>query len=485
MAERFAFAYGTQRRSGGAPSLKRLATPGPPTGPGDRPSDPQASSPVAVRPERRDWAYVGLLAFTALLYFRPQDTFRPLAVFHLPELAAIFALGALFLGRLQRGLQLSRFTPELAAVLGLGIVILATAPFSVWMGGAVNTFLDMYAKVVLIFILMVNTLTTPKRIERLAWLLVIASGYIAVWTVINYVRGVNLIGDGRVLGSVGGMFKNPNDLALNMVVALPIALGFVIRRTSSARRLIALACAGAMLGAIVASQSRSGTLGLVAMGAVFAVQLLPRRPGLVIGTAFAALLVLPMLPSSYWTRMSSITDESVHDSGSREARSTLLVESWNAFVDDPLTGVGAGQFVNYNPEGRVQAWKEAHNVVLQVAAELGIFGLLAFGYLLVRGAKAPREARGLLRRARAPNRGAAPVLSAEEQSLLEVHAIAMTASLAGWFVCALFASVAYHWTLYYLLGLAIAPRELLADRLAAVTRPKARRAPVAVVEVRA
>jgi hypothetical protein len=41
----------------------------------------------------------------------------------------------------------------------------------------------------------------------------------------------------------------------------------------------------------------------------------------------------------------------------------------------------------------------------------------------------------------------------------------MTAALAGWFFCALFASVAYNWTFYYLLALAVAPREFLVDRL--------------------
>jgi hypothetical protein len=39
------------------------------------------------------------------------------------------------------------------------------------------------------------------------------------------------------------------------------------------------------------------------------------------------------------------------------------------------------------------------------------------------------------------------------------------ASLAGWVVCALFASVAYNWTFYYLLALAAAPRTVLLDRL--------------------
>ena len=49
-----------------------------------------------------------------------------------------------------------------------------------------------------------------------------------------------------------------------------------------------------------------------------------------------------------------------------------------------------------------------------------------------------------------------------------MHTAALTAAVAGWFLSALFASVAYHWTFYYLLALAIAPREILLSRLAAV-----------------
>ena len=57
-------------------------------------------------------------------------------------------------------------------------------------------------------------------------------------------------------------------------------------------------------------------------------------------------------------------------------------EGWQTFLDHPFTGVGAGQFKNYNPAGRLEPWRETHNVLLQIAAELGVFGLLAFLTLL-------------------------------------------------------------------------------------------------------
>ncbi len=223
-----------------------------------------------------------------------------------------------------------------------------------------------------------------------------------------------------------------------------------------------------MLFAVVASQSRAGTVGLVAMVLVLAANIVKRRPGVVFGAALAAMLALPLLPSSYWQRIASITDKNLDQTGSREARSILLRESYDAFLAHPLTGVGAGQFKNYNPDGRQEAWRESHNVVLQVAAELGIGGLMIFGFLLARGMYAPIQTRRLLRRFDAgrghQRNGAVPALDPRERELLITHAEMLSAALAGWFVCALFASVAYHWTFYYLLALATVPRDYLLAR---------------------
>ncbi len=303
------FGYGTSRHNGETPETVRLKAEA--TGV----SSPSAANPVvapATNPpvasafrrkartdaEPRDWAFLGLMTFTALLFLRPQDIFPPLRALHLAEVSALFALGSLVAGRLGRGLPVTRLTPELTGVFAFAFLILATAPFSVWMGGAIGTFTGLYVKVVLIFVLMVNTLTSPKRMEQFSWLLVLASGYIGGRAVLDYVRGVNLIEHGRVEGSVGGMFQNPNDLALNMVAVLPLAAWLMLRPIAGVKRAAAALCAFLMVGAVVASQSRSGTLGLAVMALVFAGHMLKRKPGLVFGLALAGALALPLLPSS-------------------------------------------------------------------------------------------------------------------------------------------------------------------------------------------
>lgn len=407
--------------------------------------------------EPRDWAFTWLLVFTAVLFLRPQDIFPPLGALHLAEMSALAGLVALVVGRLSRGQTITRMTPEFAGVIALGGLILALAPFSIWFGGTVGVFTDQYAKVILIYLLAVNVIDSPKRLERLTWVLVLAVGYVAFRAVLDYARGVNMIRGGtRVMGSVGGMLQNPNDLALAMVVFLPFAAFLVMREGPATRRLVAAFCGFCMMGAIVASGSRGGSLGFVAMLLVLAAFMARQRPGLVFAGALAVMCSLPLVPDSYWDRIASITDSSKDDVQSSQARKRLYAESFDAFLQNPLTGVGAGQFKDWNPTKRVEAWHESHNVWLQVAAEIGIGGLAIFLFLLFRAFYAVLQTRRLVARLRYRD-----AIDKTQAAMFDAHSAAMAASLVGWFVCSMFSSVAYGWTFYYLLALAATPRDIL------------------------
>ena len=429
------------------------------------PPEPQGER---SRPRRtpRDWAYTGLMAFTTLLFFRPQDVLPALAPLHLAEIAALVALAALMFGRLSRGLPITRTPPELFGVAALGAVIIVTAPFSIWPGGALGTFSDLYVKVLLIFLLMANTLTSARRVEQFTWLIVVALAYLAMRAVIDYGRGVNLVENGRVRGAVGGILGNPNDLALNLVSVLPLAITFALRPGRQSLRWFAAVSVVFMVAATVVTQSRGGTLGLAIVFLIFAVKLLRRRPGLVFGGALVIAMAVPMLPASYLNRIHSIFEPELDDTGSREARRILMQEAAAAFAANPLAGVGAGQFKNYDAQNREVAWRESHNVILQIAAELGVLGLACFFFVVARGFMAPAQARKLLRRLRQTEQSrewrGVPLPEADRATLDAIQ-LAMSASVAGWFVSAQFGSVGYNWTFYYVLGLAIAPREILLD----------------------
>ena len=428
---------------------------------------------TAPRAEPREWGYLGLLAFTAVLLLRPQDQIAGLKDVPIAEICAICGLAPMLLHRFANRLPMFRVTPELLGLMLFGCVIVGTAPFSVWPGGALEVFTGSYVKILLVFVLMMNTLTTPKRLEQLTWLILLCCGYIAAFAVFNYVRGIRLVEGGRLAGPVGGLFGNPNDLALNMVTFMPFAAVVALGRHQSAvRRLISIVITALMLAVVVFTKSRGGAVGLILM--LVSLVLLGRkvRPGFGVIAVIGVLAATPFMPQSFWTRMASIFNEEVDKrdfTGSSEARRVLLTEGIETFMDRPFTGVGAGQFKNYNPPQRKERWRETHNVLIQVAAETGNVGLILFSFLIVRGAVAAVGTRRMLVRSQ-KRRGSDPlrlVISDRDRRSLYAHTVAITAGLIGWFVCASFASVAYSWTFYYLLALIVAARELTKDRIAA------------------
>jgi O-antigen ligase len=431
---------------------------------------------TATYSEPRDWGYVGLIAFTAVLLLRPQDHVPGLASLHVAEICALVGIGPMLFHRFTKGLPLFRVTAETLGLLLLGLVILATVPFSIWPGGALEVFFDSYLKIVVVFVLMLNTLTTPKRLDQLTWLIVCCCGYIAFRAAFDYATGVKLVEGGRVTGAVGGIFGNPNDLALNMVTFMPAALMVALTDGHSRfRRLTAAGIAALMLATVVFTKSRGGAIGLGVT--LLAVMFLGRkvRPGFTVVALVGVLLAAPLLPASFWSRMSTIGSEEqdkAEYTGSSEARRLVMQEGIDTFLAFPFTGVGAGQFKNYNPPGRKERWRETHNALIQIAAETGVFGLAAFAFLIVRGGMAAARTRRQLTSPRKPT-GSEPlalVMSDDDRRFLYSYMAGLSAGLLGWFTCSLFASVAYSWTFYYLLALIVATRELLRVRLAVAKR---------------
>lgn len=442
------------------------------------------TEPAVARGTEQDrLAFRALLAFMAVLLFRPQDQLPFLDPLHLADLTGAVAFIALVAGRMSRGLPATRTTPEVIGVLAFSAVMILTIPTSYWPGGSLDVFRNQFGKIVLIFLVIVNTLTTRERIEKYITVVVLGGSYVGVRAVFDYARGVNLVEGGRVSGSIGGLFGNPNDMALNMVTFLPLAIVLMLQRARPSWRLLGLFGAGAMALAVVFSKSRGGTVGMIAMIVVLVYQMRRLKPEVAVAVLAALIVAVPFLPSSFTERMASIFDAEQDPTGSREARKTLLKEGWRAYLSNPITGLGAGQFTNYNPDGRVEAWRQTHNAPLQVASELGTAGLALFLFLVWTALSAGRLARRAVRvargraRPRSPTRrGRRAATRDDELDWLELHAAVIIAAVVGWFVSANFASVAYYWTFYLMLGLAGAFRDVAIRATAGSEARSARRA---------
>lgn len=452
---------GTERR---APAAIGGPAPAPVPAPGRH---PEAGAALAVPHGLSGRLPFALLVFfTLVLYTRPQDLVPALGPF---RLALVFGLGAAAahaIDTLGRGGPVARPIRELfllAALLALGA---ASVPFSLWPGGSAAILIGQLTKTALAFLLVSHVVDTPARVRWIEGVLVAAGVYLAAGALYGYASGTLGHQEERAEGIVGGMFGDPNDLALSLVVMIALA-GF--EAVATRRVVVRLLCAGAiavMLAGILATFSRGGLLALLAATGVGVMRLSRHGRGVAVaGLAGLALAIAALAPRGYGERATSIVEQDMDTKGSIEARLTTLRYGVEIMLENPAPGVGLGAFriAEGAKHGRVGKWNEAHNTFIQVGAELGWAGLAVY---LALAACALANARAAARRA-AGNR----------QLVAMAHGL--ETAVVGFLTGAMFLSQAYTWHFYILLGLTVALRRLVqasgaADRSSGPARPAPR-----------
>lgn len=216
-----------------------------------------------------------------------------------------------------------------------------------------------------------------------------------------------------------GTFGQPNPFAGYLNTVLPLALGIAIARWQARSaadcclRLLALLTLATAGPAVVMSMSRGAWLGLALGSGV--VLLAAGRAGrlLVAGGVLLAALVgvaaVELLPQAVTGRLAdTVASLSVFDARTVTVtpQNFAVVErmahwqaAWEMYNEDPLLGVGPGQFLSSYPQFRLPLWPNpkvhAHNLYLQTLAETGLLGGLA---LLVFGIAVGRHAVRTVRR---------------------------------------------------------------------------------------
>jgi hypothetical protein len=421
--------------------------------------------PAFAKPERWSFqrdrhalTYAGLFAFTAVLFFRPYELFPALATFSgLAMALGLFTLLAYVPSQLALEGTLTARPREVVLVLMLCGAGVLSIPLAIDRGVAVQTLTETFIKAVLMFIVIVNAVRTERRLMGLLFLSLAVSCFLSLNAVNDMRLGRNTVEGYRVGGSLGGMFGNPNDMAVHLVTMVPVAVALMLTADNRIARSLFGACAALMVAGIIVTYSRGGFLGLV-----FAVLVLVWKIGRRNRAASALLLALGLLgtlaiaPGNYMGRLASIVDPSLDEVGSASMRRELLFRSVGVALRNPVTGVGMGNF----PVVSVQKFV-SHIAYTQVAAEMGLAALVIYTLFMVsplrRLQQIETETEGD-RRHRRPH----------------YLAIGLQASLVGYMVSTFFVSVAYLWYVYYLVGYAVCLRRIYESR---VPSPESGRVP--------
>jgi O-antigen ligase len=417
-------------------------------------AEPAAESSTLARPGARGrtglkrahaLSYAGLFLFTAVLYFRPYE-FLPLPQ-TLAFWIAILTLAVFFPAQVAAEGTLTARPREVNLVLLLSLGGLLSIPLALNPGEAWETFTDPFMKVVLMFLVIVNVVRTKRRLYGLLWLSLAVGCYLGYYAVLDYRAGKFEVEGYRVGGAIGGMFGNPNDMALYLVTVMGLAVGMLLATRNPLAKLVYGACAALAVCGSVVTYSRGGFLGLACALGVLGWKLGRRNRVMTTGLTVLALVALLMLaPGNYTERLASIMDSGKDLVGSSSMRQQLFWVSLNVAIRNPVFGVGMGNFHTVSIREQV-----SHNAYTEVAAEMGLASAVVYVLFILAALKSLR----LVERATYEGR---------RRDRDYYLAIGVQAAIAGYMVSSFFASVAYQWYLYYLVGYAVALRRMYEAR---------------------
>jgi O-antigen ligase len=367
-----------------------------------------------------------LVPFLGALLVKPDNAtllFSICFYMNLPVLAAHSGAGSL----LGSAFVLLLFAPLVAHVVIGRRAIVFTAPIALMVGyliamvlsasiaaqsapgttSAIGTFL---MEGLVLVLLLVNVVRTPEMLRNVIWMVLMAGatmGTISLWQELTHSYGKTLGGlaqvesltykvqhgaDQQLRPRLAGPIGEKNRYAQIMLVLLPLAIWIVRTEQRRVLRIVGAGMGALTLAGALLTFSRGAFVALVltvlvalAMRFLSARQVVPMAIVLV-GLTFA-------IAPDYITRVQSLSTVDAATStatGTADAslvgRATENLAAFNTFRDHPVLGVGPGEFfASYSQdEGNaldlrfLQTRRHAHNLYLEMAADVGVLGLGMF-----------------------------------------------------------------------------------------------------------
>ena len=191
-------------------------------------------------------------------------------------------------------------------------------------------------------------------------------------------------------GRITSFLKHYNGLAAYINLVVPFCLVFALRGTDTALRTLSKWCLALASVALLLTQSRGGLLAYAAMLMVSAYLLAPDRKTRM--RRLAVVLVVCVLAAAvagfFFQRLGEIDDYTA------VSRLAIWGGAFTVFTRAPVVGAGFG---NLRPLmggllGLPEGWMgDAHNLYLELLAESGLVGLIAFAFLIVSALRVARR----------------------------------------------------------------------------------------------
>ncbi|MDQ6694818.1 MAG: O-antigen ligase family protein, partial [Chloroflexota bacterium] len=265
-----------------------------------------------------------------------------------------------------------------------------------------------FVRIFLAYLIIINAITTSERLYRTLMALLALAVALAALTIYQSLTGhyenifgglaqvnVSEISGGADGARPSGTLGDPNYYGQSLIFIIPLALYLASRGRTLFGRLGGLVATAMLIAAVIFTYSRGDAL---ALGAVVVLALLYKRPKpiYIVGGALLLALALPLIPSNYLARLTTVVDlaqgnqQVILNEDSIRGRAGASQAAIAMFADHPFLGVGRENYPSYEleylsgtPLAKYARGIPPHNLYLEIAAENGIVGLLVVGGLLL------------------------------------------------------------------------------------------------------
>lgn len=385
--------------------------------------------------------------FVLFSFFRIHEAFPALYSLKIPLLLSLGALSALMWHTIISRQVKTYWHPNLTQLAAFWLLVIMGIVFASNPGISIAFFKNIYWKIIVMTLAIAWLVDTEDAVKKIATLIIISGILISGVAIFNSLNGIGLVEGTRVtIGRhLGSMLGDPNDLSLVLMFPLAFAISFATTKNIGMARLLGIVGVLLAIWAVLATQSRGGLLGSLAVFGMFGLRLIKSKTLLItLGVVAASAL---FLAAGISDRQSGGAAEEGIDA-SAMGRLYAWEAAFKMAVSNPLTGVGLDNFyVNYffySPhwDGLNHA---VHSTWFGVLAETGFLGLIVFIWLII----------GLLKTSRQTMKSldANPALFSP---LFVATSMAVYAGIVGTIVSGTFLTQGFTWPIYILAALCIA-----------------------------
>ncbi len=404
-------------------------------------------------------AFLMVLLFVVFSFFRIHEVFPQLYDLKIPLLLSMASLGALAWHVGLTGKIKTYWRPELTVISIFFALVLAGIFMASNRSVAIDYFKDIYWKII-VMTFAIAWLTRTARDFSLACQLITFSGLlVGVVALFNQINSIGLVEGSRVtIGrAIGSVLGDPNDLAL--VLMFPVAFAISLLLTDGigkGTKFLGLITTLVLFFAVIATQSRGGLLGILAIFGVYAYRRIHSK------MLFFTLAIISTIVLFVVAGISDRASGGLAETGI-DASAMGRLYAWQAAfgmaLNNPFSGVGINNFYAnyyfYSPhwDGLNHA---VHSTWFGVLAEMGFLGLIVFittiTMLIKTAIRSLEKIELYINHQKNKNESQSnsidPAIYATSQAVL--------AGLLGTVVSATFLTQGFTWPIYILLALVVA-----------------------------